>query len=47
MPARDGVKEIRLDFEKVRNWLAHGAEPTQRVEWLLGLANVMKWNEME
>lgn len=34
----DGAKHISLNFERVKFWLAYGAEPSPRVAWLLGKA---------
>ncbi|CAM9533621.1 unnamed protein product [Heterosigma akashiwo] len=34
--SKEGVKEVRLNGEKVRYWLSVGAQPSKRVEWLLG-----------
>lgn len=34
--AQDGMKHIQLNFERVKYWLAKGAQPSPRVAWLLG-----------
>ena len=40
-PRPDGTKEIRLKMDRVKYWLSVGAQPTRRVEKLLGLAAVI------
>ncbi|RLN87163.1 hypothetical protein BBJ28_00008114 [Nothophytophthora sp. Chile5] len=37
----DGVKELRVNNQRVRYWLSVGAQPSDRVGHLLGLANVL------
>ncbi|RLN46433.1 hypothetical protein BBJ28_00008404 [Nothophytophthora sp. Chile5] len=39
--ASDGVKELRVNNQRVRYWLSVGAQPSDRVGHLLGLANVL------
>lgn len=39
--AIDDMKHVQLNFERVRYWLAHGAEPSDRVAWLLGKAGIL------
>ena len=41
LPHKDGVKEIRLNFERIKYWISVGVKPTRRVEWLLGVANLL------
>ena len=38
---QDQVKELRVNSERVRYWMSVGAQPSDRVKWLLGLANVL------
>ena len=40
-PRPDGSKELRLKMDRVKYWLSVGAQPTKRVEKLLGLAAVI------
>lgn len=37
----DGMKHCQLDFERIKYWLAHGAEPSDRVAWILGKAGLL------
>uniref|UniRef100_A0A7S0XKV9 30S ribosomal protein S16 n=1 Tax=Chrysocystis fragilis TaxID=1411660 RepID=A0A7S0XKV9_9STRA len=39
--AKDGVKEVRLNSERIKYWISVGAQPTQRVAWLLGKAQLL------
>lgn len=39
--ATDGVKELRVNSERVRYWVSVGAQPSDRVAHLLGLANIL------
>ncbi|KAF1772679.1 Ribosomal protein S16 domain [Phytophthora cactorum] len=39
--ASDGVKELRVNSQRVRYWMSVGAQPSDRVAHLLGLANVL------
>ncbi|KAL3663875.1 hypothetical protein V7S43_011287 [Phytophthora oleae] len=39
--ASDGVKELRVNSQRVRYWMSVGAQPSDRVSHLLGLANVL------
>ena len=41
LPHKDGVKEIRLNFERIKYWISVGVKPTRRVEWILGMANLL------
>lgn len=36
LPSADNVKEITANSDRVRYWLACGAQPSDRVRWLLG-----------
>eukprot|EP00937_MAST-01D_sp_MAST-1D-sp2_P006998 g6998.t1 len=35
---KDSVKEVRLNMERINYWLGVGAQPSQRVAWLLAKA---------
>ncbi|CAM9208737.1 unnamed protein product [Phaeothamnion confervicola] len=37
----DGIKEVRLKTERIRYWMSVGAQPSDRVGWLLGQFNVL------
>ncbi|RQM24985.1 hypothetical protein B5M09_001802 [Aphanomyces astaci] len=39
LAATDGVKELRVNNDRVKYWLSVGAQPSDRVSFLLGLAN--------
>ncbi|TYZ66245.1 hypothetical protein PybrP1_009922 [[Pythium] brassicae (nom. inval.)] len=39
--AADGVKELRVNGERVRYWVSVGAQPSDRVSHLLGIANIL------
>lgn len=41
MPDRDGVKHLTLDVERVKKWLVAGAQPTERVHWLLSIVGAL------
>ncbi|KAJ3339360.1 hypothetical protein HDU93_008365 [Gonapodya sp. JEL0774] len=41
IPDANGVKHIELDFERAKYWIANGAEPTDRVGWLLNKAGLL------
>ncbi|KAJ8612561.1 hypothetical protein CTAYLR_007191 [Chrysophaeum taylorii] len=41
IPAQDGIKEVRLNVQRIKYWLSVGAQPTKRVAWLLGKAEVL------
>jgi len=38
---RDGVKEIRLKVDRLKYWLSVGAQPSDRVAWILGKFGVL------
>jgi len=40
-PLKDPV-EIKVDGEKVKNWIANGAQPTESVKTLLKKASVLE-----
>jgi len=35
LPDERGVKHIELDVERIKYWLSVGAQPSDRVAWLL------------
>ena len=41
LPFKDGVKEITLDSIRVKYWLSVGAQPSERVAWLLGKVDIL------
>ena len=41
MPMNDGVKEITFNTERIKYWLSVGAQPSDRVAWLLGKVGVL------
>ncbi len=41
--AKDDEKRVILDFDKAKEWIAKGAQPTDRVARFLGAAGVVKW----
>lgn len=40
--AKDATDRLKLDYDKVKSWLAKGAQPTDRVMRFLDEAGVMK-----
>ncbi|KAJ1457303.1 ribosomal protein S16 domain-containing protein [Pelagophyceae sp. CCMP2097] len=38
---KDGLKEVRLNSERIKYWMQCGAQPTSRVAWLLGKAGLL------
>ena len=38
---KDDVKEIVVNSERTKYWLAVGAQPSDRVAWLLGKVGVL------
>ncbi len=38
---RDGTKEITADSDRVKYWMTCGAQPSDKVSWLLGKAGVL------
>ena len=36
-----GIKEIRLKADRIRYWIAVGAQPSDRVAWLLGKFGIL------
>lgn len=41
LPSKDGIKEITAHSDRVRYWLANGAQPSTRVAWLFGKCGLM------
>jgi small subunit ribosomal protein S16 len=41
LPFADGVKEITANSERVRYWLSVGAQPSDRVAWLMGKVGLL------
>ena len=41
VPAKDGCKEITANAERIRYWISVGAQPSDRVSWLLGKVGVI------
>ena len=38
---RDGIKEIRLITDRLRYWISVGAQPSERVAWILGKFGIL------
>jgi small subunit ribosomal protein S16 len=38
---KDGVKELRVNSERLKYWMGVGAQPSDRVASLMGLANIL------
>ena len=38
---KDGMKEIRLKEDRLKYWLGVGAQPSDRVAWLLGKFGIL------
>ncbi|KAL7536143.1 hypothetical protein ACHAWF_005377 [Thalassiosira exigua] len=36
-----GIKEIRLKADRIRYWISVGAQPTDRVAWILGKFGIL------
>mmetsp|Transcript_2875 Transcript_2875/g.8649 ORF Transcript_2875/g.8649 Transcript_2875/m.8649 type:complete len:117 (+) Transcript_2875:62-412(+) len=41
IPGKDGIKEVRIKSDRIRYWMQCGAQPTSRVAWLLGKAQIL------
>lgn len=41
MANKDGQKEIRLKLDRIQYWLSVGAQPSDRVAWILGKFGVL------
>ena len=37
----DGLKEMSLNFSRAKYWMARGAQPSERVRWLLSQVRVL------
>jgi small subunit ribosomal protein S16 len=37
----DGMKHCQLNVTRIKYWLSQGAEPTDRISWLLGKAGIL------
>uniref|UniRef100_A0A7S2RKN7 30S ribosomal protein S16, chloroplastic n=1 Tax=Eucampia antarctica TaxID=49252 RepID=A0A7S2RKN7_9STRA len=38
---KEGIKEIRLKTDRLRYWLSVGAQPSDRVGWILGKFGIL------
>jgi len=38
---KDGMKEIRLKEDRLKYWLGAGAQPSDRVAWILGKFGIL------
>jgi len=38
---REGIKEIRLKTDRLKYWVSVGAQPSDRVAWLLGKFGIL------
>eukprot|EP00549_Striatella_unipunctata_P002758 CAMPEP_0118693644 /NCGR_PEP_ID=MMETSP0800-20121206/12032_1 /TAXON_ID=210618 ORGANISM="Striatella unipunctata, Strain CCMP2910" /NCGR_SAMPLE_ID=MMETSP0800 /ASSEMBLY_ACC=CAM_ASM_000638 /LENGTH=105 /DNA_ID=CAMNT_0006591921 /DNA_START=304 /DNA_END=621 /DNA_ORIENTATION=- len=41
MPNGEGMKEIRLKMDRLRYWISVGAQPSDRVAWILGKFGIL------
>merc|ERR1719203_1311600 len=41
IPNKHGVKEIRLKTDRIKYWISVGAQPSDRVAWILGKFGVL------
>jgi len=41
IPNKSGIKEIRLKTDRLRYWIGVGAQPSDRVAWLLGKFGIL------
>jgi small subunit ribosomal protein S16 len=41
MAQKNGVKEIRLKTDRLKYWLSVGAQPSDRVAWILGKFGIL------
>jgi ribosomal protein S16 len=39
--SKDGIKEVRLKSDRLKYWLSVGAQPSDRVAWLMSKYNLM------
>ena len=41
IPLDDGIKEVRLNVDRIKYWLSVGAQPSETVAMLLGRAGIL------
>mmetsp|Transcript_8971 Transcript_8971/g.8010 ORF Transcript_8971/g.8010 Transcript_8971/m.8010 type:complete len:106 (+) Transcript_8971:21-338(+) len=41
IPQKDGVKEIIFNSERIKYWISVGAQPSDRVAWLLAKCDIL------
>lgn len=41
VPEKDGNKHIGLHIDRIKYWLSVGAQPSEKVAWLLGRAGII------
>ena len=41
IPSKDGIKEICLNSERIKYWISVGAQPSDRVAWILGKVGIL------
>eukprot|EP01033_Poteriospumella_lacustris_P016230 gene16230-11615_t len=41
VPNKDNIKEVTANVERIRYWVSVGAQPSDRVSWLLGKLGVL------
>uniref|UniRef100_A0A7S0C1J3 Ribosomal protein S16 n=1 Tax=Proboscia inermis TaxID=420281 RepID=A0A7S0C1J3_9STRA len=41
IPNKHGIKEVRLKTDRLRYWISVGAQPSDRVAWVLGKFGVL------
>ncbi|KAJ3114043.1 hypothetical protein HDU96_002631 [Phlyctochytrium bullatum] len=41
VPDRNGLKHVEMNWDRIKYWLGVGAQPTDRVAWLLSKAELM------
>ena len=41
IPNKHGIKEVRLKTDRLRYWISVGAQPSDRVAWILGKFGVL------
>ncbi len=41
IPFKDDVKEISINTDRIKYWLAVGAQPSERVSWLLSVFGLL------
>lgn len=40
-PNSSGIKEIRLKADRLKYWISVGAQPSDRVQWILGKFGIL------